>query len=206
MESHKICNWEDDVLPMIKAPYWVADDPEGVGQTWIDEMQKWGGWKLSNYDDVKKRAVGIYKHLRSKAMPVTRNPDHYWPEDALEVFRNWANNGFPKDVNAVHTQVLEPVIPEPIDPPIFYRVRKDIMSMSREELVIYQSKPDDILRVRELDSKWQELGVLRELDRLIHCDYLGKRAYTSLQMHTGVFTTKKLLFCGIEHISDTLKS
>ncbi|KAF4441157.1 Hemocyanin beta-C chain unit D [Fusarium acutatum] len=160
MESQKICNWKDDVLPMIKTPYWVADMPGNVGQTWIDMMEKWGGWTLSNPDHVKKRAVGIYRHLRSKAMPVTRNPEHYWPEDALEVFRNWANSGFPLDADDQIAQVPKEVIPKPLDPPIHYRVRKDIMSMSREELVTYQTKLDDILQVREKESKWQELGVL----------------------------------------------
>ncbi|KAF4493250.1 Hemocyanin, beta-C chain unit D [Fusarium agapanthi] len=150
----------DEVLCQVYVPnYCPSHNPKGVGQTWIDEMQFWGQWDLSNYDHVKEQAVGIYKHLRSKAMPVTRNPDHYWPEDALEVFRNWVNSGFLKDA---HAQPMKPeiVIPEPNDPSISYRVRKDIMSMSREELVIYQSKLDEILRVRELDSKWQELGVL----------------------------------------------
>lgn len=159
-DSPKVANWEDDILPMIKAPYWITVDPEGVGQTWIGEMQYWGKWDLSNYDDVKKRAAGIYKHLRSQAMPVTRNPDHYWPEAALEVFRNWVNHGFPKDSTAEPSQ--SPVIPDPVDPPIAYRVRRDIMSLSPEELVAYQAKLDDVLRVRELGSKWQELGVLRE--------------------------------------------
>ncbi|KAL5590420.1 hypothetical protein FOBRF1_013977 [Fusarium oxysporum] len=157
-DSPKVANWEDDILPMIKAPYWITVDPEGVGQTWIGEMQYWGKWDLSNYDDVKKRAVGIYKHLRSQAMPVTRNPDHYWPEAALEVFRNWVNHGFPKSSTAEPSQ--SPVIPDPVDPPIAYRVRRDIMSLSPEELVAYQTKLDDVLKVRELGSKWQELGVL----------------------------------------------
>lgn len=164
MATQKIPNWEDDILPLIQAPYWVPNDPEGVGQTWIGAMQDWGKWDLSNYDDVKKRSAGIYKHLRSKSMPVTRNPDHYWPEEALELLRDWANNGFPRDANAQHTPSPVPVIPEPIDPPIFFRVRKDIMSLSREELVTYQSKLDDVLNVRELKSKWQELGILRKLN------------------------------------------
>ncbi|KAF5675995.1 Hemocyanin beta-C chain unit D [Fusarium circinatum] len=192
MQRDKIYNWEDDILPMIKAPYWVVDDPKAVGQTWIDEMQFWGQWDLSNYDDVKKRAVGIYKHLRSKAMPVTRNPDHYWPEDALEVFRNWVNSGFLKEAHA-QPEKPEIVIPEPNDPPISYRVRKDIMSMSREELVIYQSKLDDILRVREPKSKWQELGVLHAYWCLHYQEatFLWHRAYLRY--------VEELIGCGIPY-------
>ncbi|KAH7147542.1 hypothetical protein DER46DRAFT_563743 [Fusarium sp. MPI-SDFR-AT-0072] len=176
-DSRKVANWEDDILPMIKAPYWITVDPEGVSQTWIGEMQYWGKWDLSNYDDVKKRAVGIYKHLRSQAMPITRNPDHYWPEAALEVFRNWVNHGFPKDSTAEPSQ--SPVIPDPVDPPIAYRVRRDIMSLSPEELVAYQTKLDDVLKVRELGSKWQDLGVLHAYWCLHYQEatFLWHRAY-----------------------------
>lgn len=162
-DVQKTPNWEDDISPLIKAPYWVTKNPEVIGQRWISEMLYWGKWDLSNYDDVRKRALGIYRHLRSKSMPVTRNPDHYWPESALETFRMWANNDFPRDSNCQHTQTPVPVIPDPNDPPISFKVRKDIMSLSREELAIYQAKLDDILGARELGSKWQELGVLREL-------------------------------------------
>ncbi|KAF0332014.1 tyrosinase [Colletotrichum asianum] len=177
----KIPNWEDDISPLIKAPYWVAKDPEVIGQNWIDEMLYWGKWDLSNYEDVKvkQRALGIYRHLRSKAMPVTRNPDHYWPESALETFRIWANNGFPRDSHSQHTQTPELVIPESTDPPISFRVRKDIMSLSREELVVYQAKLDDILGARELGSKWQELGKLHAYWCLHYQEatFLWHRAY-----------------------------
>jgi hypothetical protein len=168
LEAAKTPNWEDDILLLIQKPYWIVKDPEGLGKRWIEDMQYWGKWDLSSYDDVKKRAPGIYNHLRSKSMPVTRNPDHYWPEEALELFRHWANNGYPRNKQDTQSaQSVGTVIPEPTDSPVSYRVRKDIMSMSREELVEYQSKLDDILYVQEVcfegrRTKWQELGVLRE--------------------------------------------
>lgn len=165
-DVQKTPNWEDDISPLIKAPYWVTKNPEVIGQRWINEMLYWGKWDLSNYDDVRKRALGIYRHLRSKSMPVTRNPDYYWPESALETFRMWANNGFPRDSDCQPTKSPVQAIPEPKDPSISFRVRKDIVSLSREELVIYQAKLDDILGARELGSKWQELGLLRELNFL----------------------------------------
>ncbi|KAK1449340.1 hypothetical protein CMEL01_08655 [Colletotrichum melonis] len=172
-------NWEDDISPLIKAPYWVTKNPEVIGQRWINEMLYWGKWDLSNYDDVRKRALGIYRHLRSKSMPVTRNPDHYWPESALETFRMWANNGFPRDSDCQPTKTSVQVIPEPNDPPITFRVRKDIMSLSREELVVYQAKLDDILGARELGSKWQDLGLLHAYWCLHYQEatFLWHRAY-----------------------------
>ncbi|RGP67019.1 beta-c chain unit d [Fusarium longipes] len=180
-----IPNWEDDVLKFIQKPYWIAKNPEGVGKKWVNEMLGWGKWDLSSYEDVKKRGPGIYNHLRSKSMPITRNPDHYWPEEALELFRHWANNGYPRDKHDTQSsQVVEPVIPEPVDPPVSYRVRKDIMSLTQEELVEYQSRLDDILHVQEVSvegkrTKWQELGVLHAYWCLHYQEatFLWHRAY-----------------------------
>ncbi|GKU20067.1 unnamed protein product [Fusarium langsethiae] len=187
-EAAKVPNWEDDILPLIQKPYWITTNSEVVGREWVNEMLYWGKWDLSSYEDVRKRAPGIYNHLRSKSMPVTRNPNHYWPEEALELFRHWANNGYMRNkLDTQSTQIVEPVIPEPLEPPTSYRVRKDIMSMTREELVEYQSKLDDILHVQDIDfegkhTKWQELGVLHRIDAYwcLHyqeATFLWHRAY-----------------------------
>ncbi|KPM37859.1 hypothetical protein AK830_g8702 [Neonectria ditissima] len=157
----RVPNWTDDILPLVKTPYWVSGDPETTGTHWIGKMVEWGNWDLSKYEHVKKRAVGIYQHLRSKSMPITRDPQNYWPEEALEIFRNWANAGFPYDQHASpSSHGLTPLIPKPTEPRDIFRVRRDIMSLSKEELAIYQSKLDDVLQVGALQSKWQELGLL----------------------------------------------
>ncbi|RFN43983.1 hemocyanin, beta-c chain unit d [Fusarium flagelliforme] len=181
----KIPNWEDDILPLIEKPYWIANDPESVGSSWVGSMKIWGKWDLSSYDDVRSRAAGIYKHLRSKSMPVTQDPDEYWPEEALELFRHWANSGYPR--NKQDTQFVQgddPEIPEPLDPPVSYRVRRDIMSLNREELVEYQSKLDDVLHIQEVcfegkKTKWQELGKLHAYWCLHYQEatFLWHRAY-----------------------------
>jgi hypothetical protein len=41
-------------------------------------------------------------------------------------------------------------------------VRRDIMSLTKEELALYQFRLDDILQSQSLESKWQELGILRK--------------------------------------------
>ncbi|KAK4184363.1 hypothetical protein QBC35DRAFT_59114 [Podospora australis] len=157
----KTPNWEDDILPLITEPYWIHPDKcKEKGSGWVKAMVKWGGWDLGDYKDVTAgtRPVSIYRHLRSKSMPVTRDPNDYWPEEALEAFRLWANAGFPPDASTVVAPKM--VIPAPADPPPTYRIRPDVMSLSKEELAIYQSKLDDILQVGQLGSKWQELGLL----------------------------------------------
>lgn len=154
--------WEDDVLPLITSPNWVKGDPAKKGASWIKAMKYWGAnhWSLDSYDDVKQRVVSIYRHLRSESMPITNDPQDYWPESALEVLRNWANGGFPK--TKFHITVPKVIIPKPVEPRKTYKVREDIMSLSRARLAEYQAKLDDVLKVGVLGSRWQELGLLRE--------------------------------------------
>ncbi|CAP97791.1 Pc22g05030 [Penicillium rubens Wisconsin 54-1255] len=52
------------------------------------------------------------------------------------------------------------VIPEAKDPKMQLRIRKDILLLSEEEIQAYREKLDDILKVRSLNSPWQELGLL----------------------------------------------
>ncbi|RSL51348.1 hypothetical protein CEP54_011449 [Fusarium duplospermum] len=169
--------WTDDILLLIQNPYWVSGDRAAKGKFWIDKMVEWGHWNLASYDDVKERAVRIYRHLRTKSMPITLDPQNYWPEDALEMFRTWVNAGFPQDSSDSPSPDI--LIPKPIDAPESFKIRRDIMSLSREELAVYQSKLDDILQVDALGSKWQELGLLHAYWCLHYQEatFLWHRAY-----------------------------
>jgi tyrosinase len=78
------------------------------------------------------------------------------------------------------------VIPDPVDPPEPMRVRKDILTLSAQELQTYREKLDGVLQVGSLTdpggnrTKWQELGFLhaewclhyQEATFLWHCAYL----------------------------------
>ncbi|KAI8715144.1 Tyrosinase-Cu-bd domain-containing protein [Fusarium sp. LHS14.1] len=169
--------WIDDILPLFQTPYWVSGDPAATGKLWIEKMVEWGHCKLASYDDVKEKAVGIYRHLRTKSMPITRDPQSYWPEDALETFRAWVNAGFPWDSSDSPSPDI--LIPKPTDAPESFKIRRDIMSLTKEELAVYQSKLDDILQVDALGSKWQELGLLHAYWCLHYQEatFLWNRAY-----------------------------
>ncbi|RSL99875.1 hypothetical protein CDV31_012009 [Fusarium ambrosium] len=177
LTPEKSPTWADDILPLIQTPYWVSGDPAKKGQGWIAMMIKWGNWNLASYDDVKERAVSIYRHLRTTSMPITGNPQNYWPKEALEMFRNWVNAGFPRDSSDCPSPEI--LIPKPIDAQETFKIRRDIMSLSREELAVYQSKLDDILQVGALGSKWQELGQLHAYWCLHYQEatFLWHRAY-----------------------------
>jgi hypothetical protein len=128
-------------------------------------MHEYGKWNLADYNDVKERAVGIYQHLRSKTMPITRDPQNFWPDSAIETFRNWVNAGFPTDSS--HSPTPHVLIPKPVEPRDTFKVRPDIMSLTEDELARYQAKLDDVLQVDALGSPWQQLGILRAC-----CNYM----------------------------------
>ena len=114
---------------------------------------------LSSVESVQQNIIIIYQHLRSRSMPITKNQNHYWPDEALETLRLWANQGFRRSfADPIQYQEL---IKAPNHTQINTRVRKDIFSLSPSEIQAYREKLDDVLQVGMKDSKWQELGLLR---------------------------------------------
>jgi hypothetical protein len=196
-QAPKRPNWTENILPMIQAPYWVSGDKKQKGAHWIAAMKSFSGWSLDNYDDVKEKSTVIYEHLRSKSMPITPDPQDYWPEEALETFREWANSGYPKNESDVIIRRV--VIKKPETPAVSYRIRRDIMSLSEEELAIYQSKLENILKVGVLGSKWQELGLVRKFLSSAGNSFMHTRLTINPQTRNGVFTIRKQLSFGIVH-------
>ena len=54
-----------------------------------DEMSF--AFDLSDYEDVKANAEGIYERLADGSMPC----DEPWPDDRIELFRRWIDEGCP---------------------------------------------------------------------------------------------------------------
>jgi hypothetical protein len=50
-----------------------------------------GSFDLSNYDQVRAHAEGIYAVLRAGSMPC----DGAWPPDRVALFKQWIDAGFP---------------------------------------------------------------------------------------------------------------
>jgi hypothetical protein len=154
--------WDDNVKDLFAKPYWVSD-PASTGQWWISAMGKWSPetpkelhLDLSDPGSVRYNLVTIYQHLRSKSMPITDDPSDFWPEEALETLRNWANQGF--RITAEDHISPKTVIPVPSEPPL--KLRKDILSLTSTELQTYREKLETVLKVGSLESRWQELGML----------------------------------------------
>lgn len=169
--------WEDDIARLFTHPYWVSDDPSKqalVGQEWRNAMLFYGNkdetpsgtpparqsFDLFTCHTVRENIVVIYQHLRSQSMPITDDPAELWPEAALEQLRLWANQGCrEKQADPINPSNL---IPPPVDPPVTFRIRKDIRSLTQAELDDYRSRLDDRLHPGVLGSKWQELCRLRK--------------------------------------------
>jgi tyrosinase len=166
--------WDDDILALFERPYWVKDfkNPCQVGREWIQEMKYYGSvippdagpedtLSLDNYAQVKYQAITIYQHVASRSMPITSDPNDYWPTEALEIFRLWINQGCRKtrDDAVVYK---ERIGRQTTEQATFFRTRKDIRNLTALELQTYRSKLLDVLQVDKLNSKWQELGKLRE--------------------------------------------
>jgi hypothetical protein len=55
----------------------------------VDEMRF--AFDLSQFDDVKNNAEAIYDRLAEGSMPC----DGEWPEERIELFRQWMDAGYP---------------------------------------------------------------------------------------------------------------
>ena len=180
--------WDDNIKSLFTAPYWLAEGVrEKVGAHWVEKMIQYG-WNLNleKMEDVVAQAVTVYQHLRSRSMPITTNQAHFWPDEALEMFRTWVNQGCRKSSkDSIKERVI---ISPPNDPPVKMRVRKDIKNLTMEELQSYRAKLQDILEVGALKSKWQDLGELREQ---LTSTFLNSVSRT-VQMPSGVCIIRRL--------------
>jgi hypothetical protein len=180
--------WQDDINRLFAAPYWIpADKRQGVAKIWHgcmggDGTDKNPGFGIDLWDceSVKKWAVLIYHYLHSHEMPLTTDPQEYWPDEALERLRAWINDGMPRTLPdpRVHREILR----RPVERPLPRRIRKDIRSLTQAELDDYRARLDDIRR-------WTIPIRVRRDSSLVPC------------MATGVCIIRRLFCFGTAHIS-----
>lgn len=197
--------WDDDVQALFVAPFWIEPEEKRrkVGRHWIGAMKFYGSpippWAepptnlgLDNYDQVKLQAVTIYQHVASRSMPITKDPTEYWPTAALELLRNWINQGCRKTKS---DPIVAPKIPlSPVSTAVF-KTRKDIRDLTPDELATYRTKLQEVLEVDSLESKWQELGELRESSNYAYSsDFIDKcRCMVVSPLSRGHFFLASLL-------------
>lgn len=112
---------------------------------------------LSEVASVRTWSVTIYHHLHSRAMPLTTDLSQQWPDEALELLRRWANEGYRRV--AADPVVENEVIPRPQTRPLALRRRKNIVTLTAEELDHYRMKIDELGAADPSpDAQWQRLG------------------------------------------------
>jgi tyrosinase len=112
---------------------------------------------LDQYPSVKEWGLTIYGHVQSRNMPKTTDTTQMWPDGATELLRVWINQGSRKNENDPFDRAER--IPPPYEPPQPVQIRRDIRSLTLEELNQYRAKLDDVMRVADSspDSPWQKL-------------------------------------------------
>jgi tyrosinase len=137
--------WDPSILEFFAAPYWIAPESR------LQVARQWRGCMmgyfitLDDYDSVRQWSVLIYQWLYNRQMPLTGDASQYWPDEAMETFRAWVNQGWRKTAS----DRLDPAerIPPPAPRPLPLRIRKDIRALSQAELDDYRMRFDDAFQV-----------------------------------------------------------
>jgi tyrosinase len=139
--------WRTDIADLFAAPFWVtpARRADVAGQ-WLGCMKDYAV-DLSDYDSVKAWSIRIYQYLHSREMPLTDDETQKWPDDALELFRLWVNQGWRRD--AADPFDRDERIPQPRPRPAPLRLRRDLRSLSQAELDDYRMRFEDAFQVAD---------------------------------------------------------
>lgn len=75
--------WTADIQGLFSAPYWIpANQRAAVAATWIGCMSAYDVF-LEDPASVKTWSETIYQHLASRNMPLTTDPQQFWPIDEI---------------------------------------------------------------------------------------------------------------------------
>lgn len=112
---------------------------------------------LQKYDHVKAWARTIYTHVASQSMPIE---PPFFDDGSVEAIRLWYNQGCPKDKTEIgHTKPPADLIPKAA-PEKPFRVRKDINTLSTDELTKYRLALLKLHTDQVEPSTWQVAGFL----------------------------------------------
>jgi hypothetical protein len=143
--------WADTILAFFSSPYWIpVQRRQEVGNGWASCMQGFG-IQLHDYASVKQWSVRIYQFLFSREMPLSADPGEQWPDEALETFRVWVNQGW----RETGSDPLSPDerIPLPRPRPVSLRIRRDLRFLTQAELDDYRMRVDECFRVTDASPK-----------------------------------------------------
>ncbi len=128
--------WQGTIAVYFAAPYWVPEPKRSqVAAMWLGCMSGYA-IQLDSYDSVRQWSILIFQYLHTREMPLTQDVSQHWPDEALEVFRRWVNEGW----RLSDSDPYDPAerIPPPAERPVAVRVRRDLASLSQDELDDYR--------------------------------------------------------------------
>ncbi|QTF90883.1 tyrosinase family protein [Halomonas sp. BM-2019] len=152
--------WDDQIAALFTTPYWLPEaERTSIATQWQGCMSGYG-IRLNDPASVATWSVTIFNHLASRSMPLTADSRQYWPEPALRLLAAWINDGCRRSSRDPidYQERIPPWEPQPVS----LRVRRDIETLSRDELDRYRMALDDILQVANpaTDAPWQRLAYL----------------------------------------------
>lgn len=155
---------EDDIMQIFTNPCWI-EGGQGLASYWRGEMLNFQydafttpptRFDLQNYDHMKDSAFSVYNHIASASMPIG-SP---FPTEPINAFGLWYKGGCPKTKDQIGKlpKPETPIQPPPVNKP--FALRRDINTLTTEELTTYREK---LLKLNSqgLDnSTWQIGGTL----------------------------------------------
>jgi len=141
--------WQGTIAAYFSAPYWVPEPKRAqVAAMWLGCMSGYS-LQLDSYGSVRQWSVLIFQYLHTREMPLTQYVSQQWPDEALEVFRQWVNEGWRQSDSDPYDPAER--IPPPVERPVAVRIRRDLASLSQDELDDYRMRVDDAFDVANPD-------------------------------------------------------
>ena len=157
-----VTTWEDTIRVYFTDPTWLPESERAsIAAGWNAQMTKLFQLELTDYDIVRSWAVTIYYHLHSRSMPLTDDERQFFPDDVLETFRSWVNEGCRR--SAADPIVHHQRIPPPRLRPVPLAVRKNILELSEAELLSYRLAVEGLGATTyptSPDVPWQRIAYL----------------------------------------------
>jgi tyrosinase len=149
--------WDGSVADLFSEPYWISEAERiPVASSWQRSMVPYG-LDIYDYESVRKMAPTVYEHLASHAMPLTSNPAHLWPYDAVETLRTWIEQGTRRDDS-------EPLRDGPRLPRARrarLKVRRNIVDLEPSELDAYRERIEEMgATVSPPTPRWERVAGL----------------------------------------------
>ena len=125
---------------VVAAPTYLADIRFFFRSVDIDHMAA-KGIELGTYDDVKRNALAVLAHTAPPNATMPPDAEGKWSAARSQTFKNWITNQYPLGSASTPTGGTTPVAPATGD-----RVRKDVTTLSAQEVSALQTAFEGLMK------------------------------------------------------------